>query len=74
MADLLDQVRAELKPELRDSLTDFFLHGLTYEQIASKRGVAVGSVGVYLKRGLEAIRKQALRHPRLLKELEGFLR
>ena len=64
----------ELKPEHREILSDFFLHGLTYEQIAGKRGVAVGSVGVYLERGLEAIRKQRLRHPGLSKELEAFLR
>jgi DNA-directed RNA polymerase specialized sigma24 family protein len=38
-------------------LSDFFLGGLSYEEIAKKRGVAVGSVGVYLKRGLEAMRR-----------------
>ena len=74
LASLLGEIQMELKPEHREILSDFFLHGLTYEQIASKRGVAIGSVGVYLKRGLEAIRKQGLRHPRLLKELEEFLR
>ena len=40
-----------------DILSDFFLHGLRYEEIARSRGVAVGSVGVYLKRGLEAMRR-----------------
>jgi DNA-directed RNA polymerase specialized sigma24 family protein len=30
---------------------------LRYEEIAKKRGLAVGSVGVYLKRGLEAMRR-----------------
>ena len=74
LASLLGEIQMELKPEHREILSDFFLNGLTYEQIASKHGVAVGSVGVYLKRGLEAIRKQGLRHPRLLKELEEFLR
>ena len=29
---------------------------LRYEEIARKHGLAVGSVGVYLKRGLEAVR------------------
>jgi DNA-directed RNA polymerase specialized sigma24 family protein len=38
-------------------LSDFFLRGLRYEEIANKRGVAVGSVGVYLKRGLKAMRR-----------------
>ena len=37
-------------------------------------GRAVGSVGVYLKRGLEVIRKLGARHPKLMKDLEAFLR
>jgi len=53
----LGQSLAELKPPLGEVLSDFFLHGLRYEEIAKKRGVAVGSVGVYLKRGLEAMRR-----------------
>ena len=48
---------AELKPPMGEILSDFFLHGLRYEEIANKRSVAVGSVGVYLKRGLEAMRR-----------------
>jgi DNA-directed RNA polymerase specialized sigma24 family protein len=40
-----------------DILSDFFLHDLRYEEIAQKRGIATGSVGVYLKRGLEALRR-----------------
>ena len=47
----------ELKPPLGEVLSDFYLHGLRYEEIARKHGLAVGSVGVYLKRGLEAIRR-----------------
>ena len=57
LAQRLGQSLAELKPPLGKILSDFFLHGLRYEEIAKKRGVAVGSVGVYLKRGLEAMRR-----------------
>lgn len=57
LAQRLGQSLAELKPPLGEILSDFFLHGLRYEEIARKRGVAVGSVGVYLKRGLEALRR-----------------
>ncbi|MBI3849285.1 MAG: sigma-70 family RNA polymerase sigma factor [Verrucomicrobia bacterium] len=57
LAQRLSQSLAELKPPLGEILSDFFLHGLRYEEIARKRGVAVGSVGVYLKRGLEAMRR-----------------
>ena len=57
LAHRLGQSLAELKPPLGEILSDFFLHGLRYEEIAKKRGVAVGTVGVYLKRGLEAMRR-----------------
>ena len=57
LAQRLGQSLAELKPPLGEILSDFFLHELRYEEIARKRGVAVGSVGVYLKRGLEAMRR-----------------
>ena len=57
LAERLCKSLAELKPPMREILSDFFLHGLRYEEIANKRGVAVGSVGVYLKRGLEAMRR-----------------
>ncbi len=74
LAGLLARLQSELKPEQRAVLSDFFFHRLSYDQIAAKHGLATGSVGVYLKRGLEAIRKQGVRHPHLLKELEAFLR
>jgi RNA polymerase sigma factor (sigma-70 family) len=48
---------AELKPPLGEILSDFFLYGLHYEEIAGKRGVAIGSVGVYLRRGLDALKR-----------------
>jgi RNA polymerase sigma factor (sigma-70 family) len=57
LAQRLGQTLAELKPPLGEILSDFFLHGLRYEEIAKKRSVAIGSVGVYLKRGLEAMRR-----------------
>ena len=57
LAQRLGQSLADLKPPLGEILSDFFLHGLRYEEIAKRRGVAVGSVGVYLKRGLEAMRR-----------------
>lgn len=74
LARLLGELQSNIKPEQRAIVADFFLHGLSYEQIAAKHGVAVGTVGVYLKRGLDAIRRAGERHPKLLKELEAFLR
>jgi RNA polymerase sigma factor (sigma-70 family) len=57
LAERLQKSLIALKPPLGDVLSDFFLRGLRYEEIATKRGIAIGSVGVYLKRGLEAMRR-----------------
>jgi RNA polymerase sigma factor (sigma-70 family) len=57
LADRLSRSLTELKPPSGHILQDFFLLGLSYEEIARKQGVAMGSVGVYLKRGLEAMRR-----------------
>jgi RNA polymerase sigma factor (sigma-70 family) len=57
LAQRLGKSLAELKPPMGEILSDFFLHGLRYDEIAKSRGVAVGSVGVYLKRGLEVMRR-----------------
>lgn len=51
LAQRLGKSLAELKPPMGEMLSDFFLDGLRYEEIAKKRGVPVGGVGVYLKRG-----------------------
>jgi len=57
VAALEQRALGALKPPLGEMLADFHIHGLSYEEIAKKRGMAVGSVGVYLKRGLEALRR-----------------
>jgi len=57
LAERLAKALSELKPPQGSILSDFFLNGLKYEEIARKHGVAVGSVGVYLKRGLETLRR-----------------
>lgn len=57
LAERLHESLAKLKPPSGEILQDFFLSGLSYEEVAQKRGVAVGSVGVYLKRGLEVMRR-----------------
>jgi RNA polymerase sigma-70 factor, ECF subfamily len=74
LAALLGQLLGQLKPEQRAIMVDFHLHGLSYEQISQKHRVPEGTIGVYLKRGLESIRRLTERHLRLLKELAAFLR
>jgi hypothetical protein len=54
------------------AVSDFFIEGLRYEQIASKRGIALGSVGVYLKRGLDVMRKAAAQCPKLFERAGGI--
>lgn len=57
LAQRLHESLTALKPPQGEILADFFLHGLRYEAMAKKHGIAVGSVGVHLKRGLEALRR-----------------
>jgi RNA polymerase sigma factor (sigma-70 family) len=57
LSEFLDNLLNELKPPLGEILADFFVAGLSYEQIARKHGLATGSVGVYLQRGLQSLRK-----------------
>ena len=57
LAERLSRTLSELRPPQGAILTDFFLNGLSYEEIARKYGVAKNSVGVYLKRGRETLRR-----------------
>ena len=57
VAECLSRTLSKLKPPQGAVLTDFFLDGLSYEGIARKHGMPIGSVGVYLKRGLETLRR-----------------
>ena len=57
VAECLSRTLSKLKPPQGAVLTDFFLDGLSYEGIARKRGIPIGSVWVYLKRGLETLRR-----------------
>lgn len=36
-------------------VSDFYLDNLTYEEIAKRRGLSINSVGVYIRRGLDAM-------------------
>ena len=57
LAERLRKVLGELKPPRGEMLTDCFLRGLSHKDIAKKHGIAVGSVGVSLKRALESLRR-----------------
>jgi RNA polymerase sigma factor (sigma-70 family) len=57
LAARLRRLMSRLKPPQGEMLANYYLHGCTYEEIAKKHGLAIGSVGVFLKRGLEALRR-----------------
>ena len=57
LAERLRRTIAELRPPIDAIMRDRFINELSYEEIASKRGIPISSVGVYLKRGLETLRR-----------------
>lgn len=66
---LLMDLSAEVKKEYRVVLRDHFFDQLSYNEIAAKRKISVGSVGVYLQRGLASLRNVIARRPQLKNEL-----
>ena len=71
---LLRPLLDDLKPETRALMTGYYVERLTYEELATKQSLLIATVGTNLKRGLEAIRRRLAAHPRIVKELEAFLR
>jgi RNA polymerase sigma factor (sigma-70 family) len=57
LAERLRRTIGELRPPIDAIMMDRFMNDLSYEEIARKRGIPISSVGVYLKRGLEALRR-----------------
>jgi RNA polymerase sigma factor (sigma-70 family) len=57
LAERLRRTIAELRPPVDVIMRDRFINELSYEEIARKRAIPISSVGVYLKRGLETMRR-----------------
>jgi len=74
LSRLLAALAVGLKPDHKAALDDFFLKGLSYEEISRKRGWPIGTIGVYILRGLAAMRQERKEHPNLLKEAADYLR
>lgn len=47
----------EVPEKYRKVVEDFYLKGSTQQEIADRHGLKLGSIGVYLQRGLEALRE-----------------
>lgn len=71
---ILITLQQELKAEFKQALNDLYIERLSYEEISQKRGWPVGSVGVYVSRGLKAMREQRKKYPRLVEEAMMFFR
>ncbi len=54
---LLAEALKQIPEQYRKVVADFYLKGLTQQEIADKHGLKIGSIGVYLNRGLEALHK-----------------
>ena len=54
---LIMKLTDQLKPKERLVFEEFHINGLSYEEISNKHDIKIGSVGVYLKRALEKLRK-----------------
>ena len=73
LRELLTDLSAEVKKEYRVILRDHFFDQLSYNEIAAKRKISVGSVGVYLQRGLTNLRGVIARRPKLQGEFFAML-
>ena len=74
ISELVAHLLKDLRPEQRAMMMEFYLDGRTYEEIAKAHKLAVNSVGVYLKRALDIMRKVARQNPKLLKDAQALLR
>jgi RNA polymerase sigma factor (sigma-70 family) len=73
LAQLMIRLMANLKPKSRALLTDFFLDGKKYEELSASHGLAINSIGVYLKRALTSLHDEVQKRPQLGGELRLLL-
>jgi len=73
LGELLTELGSKVKKEYRIVLRDHFFDQLSYNQIAEKHGISVGSVGVYIQRGLSALKTVISRSPKLKDEFLQML-
>ncbi|MHB8523898.1 MAG: RNA polymerase sigma factor [Limisphaerales bacterium] len=69
LRDLLMSLSDHVKVEYRIVLRDHYFNQLSHKEIAEKRRIAVGSVGVFIQRGLAAMRATIDRTPKIKAEL-----
>lgn len=57
LAELFEEAFAHVDNRYANVVWDLIVDDLKYEEVAKKRGIAIGSVGEYKNRGLDALRK-----------------
>lgn len=65
---------SELSPNHRKVIELRFLNELSYEEIGVELNLSVSTVGVNLSRALKELQKNIENRPKLLKEMQSFLR
>jgi len=73
LRELLTDLSSEVKKEYRVVLRGHFFDQLSYQEIATRRKISLGSVGVYLQRGLGSLRNALARRPKLKGEFLSML-
>jgi RNA polymerase sigma-70 factor (ECF subfamily) len=56
-AAMVGEALKRIPEQYRKVVEEFYFIGLTQQAIADKHGLKIGSIGVYLQRGLEALHK-----------------
>lgn len=74
LSQLLQSALKELEPDIADLIQDYLMEEVPYKMLAEKYEIPIGTVGVQIARGLKKIRKKVESRPKLLKELQAFLR
>ena len=73
LRELFIELGQSMKKKYRVVLHDHYFEQLSYAEVAAKRGISVNSVGVYIKRALDAMRAVINRQPRLKCELAELI-
>ncbi|KAF0174505.1 MAG: RNA polymerase sigma-70 factor ECF subfamily [Limisphaerales bacterium] len=56
-AAMVREALRQISEQYRKVVEESYFNGLTQQEIADKHGLKIGSIGVYLQRGLEALHK-----------------
>ena len=77
VADLIIFVRIFVKTldgKVGEVIVCVFIEGLSYKEVSDKLNIPVSTVGVYLSRGIQRLRKKIEEQPDLVKQFNELLR